>query len=241
MNNGGTYDGMYDQQTNTHFVGLNFNYDSSKLDYIGYTPAAYAGNYLEPRVYPNQNLAQFGYRIWNEGFKNGYYFNFTVNFRVKNPGTMQTTASVIGFDSATSTNQTDVADFRITVTPSDTTVILNKGDEINFNIFVINYGGTFYPDPYEGYRFVGINFRYNSNVLNYTGYTPCRTTDGNKYPQNYLVPKINPSENLAQFAYNISEEGPSRYWNMELPKIPFQLHSILTFQKGLLLMQGLQT
>jgi hypothetical protein len=203
-------------------------------------------------VYPSQNLAQFGYRIWDEGFKNGYNFNFTVTFKVKNPGTLKTTASVIEFDSASEDAQVDVADFRITVTPSDTTVILNKGDEINFNIFVINYGGTFYPDPYEGYRFVGINFRYNSNVLNYTGYTPCRTTDGNKYPQNYLVPKISPSENLAQFAYNVSDDvsvicttstlrSPSRYWNMELPKIPFQLHSILTFQKGLLLMQGLQT
>ena len=82
VNNGGTYDCMYDQQTNTHFVGFNFNYDSSKLDYIGYTPAVYAGNYLTPRVYASQNLAQFGYRIWDEGFKNGYNFNFTVNFRV---------------------------------------------------------------------------------------------------------------------------------------------------------------
>ena len=205
-NIGGTYDGMYDSQAG-HFVGLNFIYDSSKLEYIGYTPAVYAGNYLEPRVYPNQNLAQFGYKIWDEGFKNGYNFNFTVNFRVKNPGTMKTTASVIGFDSATSTNQTDVADFRITVTPSDTTVILNKGDEINFNIFVINVGGAFYPDPYEGYRFVGINFRYNSNVLNYTGYTPCETKYGGRYEENYLVPKINPSENLAQFAYIVHDEG----------------------------------
>jgi uncharacterized repeat protein (TIGR01451 family) len=206
-NNGGTYDGMYDQENNVHFVGLDFIYDSSNLEYCNYAPTAYSGNYSEPVINPNQNLAQFAYRIGDEGFKNGDNFNFTVTFKVKNPGTLNTTASVRGFDFATSTNQTDVADFIMTVTPSDTTVILNKGDEINFNIFVINRGGTFYPDPSEGNRFVGIDFRYNSNVLNYTGYTPCRTTDGNNYEEKYIAPKISPSENLAQFAFNVSDEG----------------------------------
>ena len=207
VNKGGTYDGMYDQESNVHFVGLNLGYNSNQLDYVGYTPTAYPGNYLSPKNYPSINLVQFGYRIWDEGFKNDYNFKFTVTFKVKNPGTLKTNVSVIGFDSASGDAQVDVADFRMTVTPSNT-VIVNKGDEVNFNIVVTNYGGTFYPEPFEGYRFVGINFGYNSNVLEYAGYTPGKNPfDGNYYAENYLVPKINPRNNLAQFAYNISEEG----------------------------------
>ena len=208
VNNGGAYKGM--QDGNTYFVGMNFEYDSNELEYIGITPAEWEINYLEPRNYPNQNLVQFAYNTWGGfdwgGFHNGDYFNFTVNFRVKSAGTLKTTASVIGFDNAVSEAQTDVAKFEMTVTPS--TTITNIGDVVGFNIYVKNVGGTFFPDLYEGYRFVGINFNYDPSILEYAGYAPEKNEyNQNLYSENYLEPKINAADNLAQFAYKINDEG----------------------------------
>lgn len=202
INNGGTYAGMSVDGGITNFVGIDFKYDSNQLEYSGYsydTPS----RYLDVRNNWWESNVQFAYNTYG-AFRYGESFKFTVTFKVKSTGKLDTTTSLVWYNaqaSAASVNAVNPPQFVITNVAS--LPVSNTGDDVAFEVTVKNNGDTFYPTYILGERFVGVNFWYDPVGLTYKTFT------ASDNPSMYLTPRVNPdyNNNLVQFAYKVGDQG----------------------------------
>lgn len=202
INNGGTYTGMSVDGGITNFVGIDFKYDSNQLEYSGYsydTPS----RYLEVRNNWWESNVQFAYNTYG-AFRYGESFKFTITFKVKSTGKLDTTTSLVWYNAQASTasvNAVNPPQFVITNVAS--LPVSNTGDDVAFEVTVKNNGDTFYPTYILGERFVGVNFWYDPVGLTYKTFT------ASDNPSMYLTPRVNPdyNNNLVQFAYKVGDQG----------------------------------
>ncbi|WP_405264535.1 hypothetical protein, partial [Methanobrevibacter sp.] len=180
INNGGTYTGMSVDGGKTNFVGIDFKYDSNQLEYSGYsydTPS----RYLEVRNNWWESNVQFAYNTYG-AFRYGESFKFTITFKVKSTGKLDTTTSLVWYNAQASTasvNAVNPPQFVITNVAS--LPVSNTGDDVAFEVTVKNNGDTFYPTYILGERFVGVNFWYDPVGLTY------KTFIGSDNPSMYLT------------------------------------------------------
>ena len=195
-NVGGDFDG--------NPLEIGFDYNKDQLDFVSFTPGINSeapswydaithynlGSNPNPNFDMNPNGLLVGYDCSDFRFANGFLFNFTASFRVKTPGTLKTTAYMWHDFNVKSTAQTDVADFTIINTALNP--YANVGDEVKFEVYVVNNGGTY--QGVDGY-FLPVQVNYDTNQLEYTGVSY-------DTPDRYLDVRNNWWESNVQFAYN---------------------------------------
>lgn len=166
QNFGDVYEGLYDGDQNLYFMGLNFDFDSTKLQYLRFNAETNPQNYLAPRIYDSNVM--FAYNT-HGAFKQYDSFEFKIIFKVLTTGFSTTAASVV-FTDVKSEAQINAMDFSITNTVLNP--VVDIGDLVNFEVEVKNNGGTFNNDG-----FVGVNFQFDPNQFEYVGYTPQANPD----------------------------------------------------------------
>ena len=166
QNFGDVYEGLYDGDQNLYFMGLNFDFDSTKLQYLRFNAETNPQNYLAPRIYDSNVM--FAYNT-HGAFKQYDSFEFKIIFKVLTTGFSTTAASVV-FTDVKSEAQINAMDFSITNTVLNP--VVDIGDLVNFEVEVKNNGGTFNNDG-----FVGVNFQFDPNQFEYVRYTPQANPD----------------------------------------------------------------
>lgn len=204
------------------FVGVSLVFDSNQLRYDHFTPGinpdshqTHATTYRS-EIRNGNNEIWFGYNC-EGGFQPGWCFNFTATFQVLSYGTLETGASIM-WGGPPSKARTTSRDSELVITNTAIYPNVNRDGEATFEVYVINNGGTYEGMSVDGgiTKFVGIDFKYDSNQLEYTGYSY-------DTPSRYLDVRNNWWESNVQFAYKTN--GAFRYGESFKFNVTFKVKS----------------
>ena len=191
---------------NNGYVGVNFNFNPDEFEYVRYTPCVNPDNGADLRgdfLPPNENgkangFTQYAYSFNNYGgFHNNYCFKFIVTLKVKSFGALETTAQLSHSNQVSDKAGTTSKDSELVITNTAIYPNVNRDGEASFEVYVINNGGTYTGMSVDNgvTKFVGIDFDYDANQLEYIGYSY-------DTPSRYLEVRNNWWDNNVQFAYN---------------------------------------
>lgn len=171
--------------TDGSFVGVNFYFNSDEFEYVGYTPNInpdgwdFRSYFLPPHEDgKNNGFTQYAFGFAElGGFHNGYCFRFTVTLKAKVHGTLGATAQITQLNGVSAWTPTTSMGPNFEITNTALNPVANIGDDVSFEVFGKNVGGTYTVDG----GILGIGFEYNKTQLDYSSgsLTP------NANPSNY--------------------------------------------------------
>ena len=209
------------------FVGVCLVFDSNQLRYDHFTPGinpdtnqTHATTYRS-EIRNGNNEIWFGYNC-EGGFQSGWCFNFTATFQVLSYGTLETGASIM-WGGTPSKARTISRDSELVITNTAIYPNVNRDGEAAFEVYVINNGGTYAGMSVDGgiTNFVGIDFKYDSNQLEYTGVSY-------DTPSRYLDVRNNWWDSNVQFDYKTN--GAFRYGESFKFNVTFKVKSTGTLR-----------
>lgn len=159
---------------------INDWFNQDELEYVDFTPNAWAQNYLEPQVSENYgHHLEFKYRVYS-GWQPGSTLNFTVHFKAKKPGYFENAAHIwYNWQDYWGRANVLVGNPDLNITKTTSTPVVMLGDDVYFDIYVENNGTLPYVD-----NPLFINEWFDSKLI-YVDCKPLPDKNGNSWDQNY--------------------------------------------------------